>query len=74
MLKMGLIALSTCLSLGTTAIRCDKHLLRAVCADGKQFLVDEGVGLACVPEQYRNEVAAQLEVMQRLAAAALNRK
>ena len=37
-------------------------------------MVDASSGLAAVPEPYRAEVAAQLEAMQRLAAAALNRR
>lgn len=43
-------------------------------ADGQQFLVDGEVGLEGVPEQNRAEVAQQLEVMQRIVAAALKRR
>ncbi|GAX74390.1 hypothetical protein CEUSTIGMA_g1838.t1 [Chlamydomonas eustigma] len=42
--------------------------------DGQQFLVDGELGLEGVPLQYRAEVAQQLEVMQRLVAAALQRR
>lgn len=37
-------------------------------------MVDGDLGLVGVPEQYRAEVAQQLEVMQRLVAAALMRR
>jgi len=43
-------------------------------ADGRQFMVDAGTGLANVPDKYRKEVEAQLEVIQKLTAAALKIK
>jgi hypothetical protein len=57
---------------------CDAHTfystdqLLVVClrADGRQFMVDAGTGLANVPDKYRKEVSAQLEIIQRIAAAA----
>ena len=40
-------------------------------ADGKQFMVDAETGLANIPDRYRTEVAQQLEILQKLASAAL---
>jgi len=37
-------------------------------------MVDAGTGLANVPDKYRKEVEAQLEVIQKLTAAALKIK
>lgn len=42
--------------------------------DGQQFMVDGEAGLSNIPEQYREEVAQQLEVMQKLVVAALKFK
>lgn len=39
--------------------------------DGHQYMVDGGTGLAIVPEAHRDEVKAQLEMLQMLANAAL---
>jgi hypothetical protein len=36
-------------------------------------MVDAATGLACVPDAYRKEVGAQLELMQNLLMAALHR-
>ncbi|KAF5833033.1 hypothetical protein DUNSADRAFT_10779 [Dunaliella salina] len=41
-------------------------------SDGRQFMVDAGTGVANIPDKYRVEVSAQLEVLHRLAGAALN--
>eukprot|EP00967_Tisochrysis_lutea_P094624 scaffold137627_cov23-Tisochrysis_lutea.AAC.1 len=56
-----------------TPHRCIHHYFPCdVCADGRQFMVDAGTGVANIPDKYRNEVSAQLEVLHRLAGAALN--
>ena len=41
---------------------------------GQQFMVDGEAGLSNIPDQYKEEVAQQLEVMQKLIVAALKFK
>lgn len=41
-------------------------------SDGEVVTVDLEGGLSTVPEQYRTEVADQLEALRRLATVALN--
>ena len=62
---------------GEAAAADGSELENAICIstyDGQQFMVDGEAGLANIPEPYKEEVAQQLEVMQRLVAAALKFK
>ncbi|KAL6752311.1 hypothetical protein V8C86DRAFT_3105134 [Haematococcus lacustris] len=52
----------------------DPNAIMISTTDGRQFMIDTTSGLAAVPDNYRKEVAAQLELMQRLASAALRLK
>jgi hypothetical protein len=52
-------------------------LENAICIstyDGQHFMVDGEAGLSNIPDQYKEEVAQQLEVMQKLVIAALKFK